>query len=315
MTTVDARTDDAGARPQAALPLAGPGHDARAGRPRRCSSTGCRSSGARSTPPRRVANFVKEVRLRADRGMIKDRARHHPGGQPPVVRRLHHPGLLPRTAASEVLPQLAELLGLGRRAAQEGGREQLVRAGTPQRAVPADAGAHRSDPRRAATCSARARGHLRRRGGGAACRTATTARSTVLSHVLGYMNEITQEELERLNARRRERYALGDYIGRRGAGALLRVEAARRGRRAQGSGERARRDDPELNDKLGENAVVPPQAGQQRGAVHRHAPAGGGRARLPGRGGRGGGHRRAAPASSARWCRGPASTPTCSPAA
>src|SRR5688572_10681812 len=39
--------------------------------------------------------------------------------------------------------------------------------------------------------------------------------STVLSHVLGYMNEITQDELARLNAKG-ERYQPGDYFGRRG---------------------------------------------------------------------------------------------------
>ena len=50
-------------------------------------------------------------------------------------------------------------------------------------------------------------------------------------------------------------------------------------------------------------------AGQQRGALHRHAPAGGGRAAFPGHGRRGGGDRRAAPASSSRWCRGPAFDP------
>lgn len=40
-----------------------------------------------------------------------------------------------------------------------------------------------------------------------------------LAHVVGYMNEVTQEELARLNATResgRSAYALGDYIGRRG---------------------------------------------------------------------------------------------------
>lgn len=40
-----------------------------------------------------------------------------------------------------------------------------------------------------------------------------------LAHVLGYMNEVTQEELSRLNGEReaeRPPYAMGDYIGRRG---------------------------------------------------------------------------------------------------
>src|SRR5262249_48743592 len=38
---------------------------------------------------------------------------------------------------------------------------------------------------------------------------------TVLSHVLGYMNEITQDELE-AQAPSDQLYALGDFIGRRG---------------------------------------------------------------------------------------------------
>ncbi len=37
-----------------------------------------------------------------------------------------------------------------------------------------------------------------------------------LAHVLGYMNEVTREELDRLNVDGANRYALGDYIGRRG---------------------------------------------------------------------------------------------------
>jgi penicillin-binding protein 2 len=42
---------------------------------------------------------------------------------------------------------------------------------------------------------------------------------TSLAHVLGYMNEVTQEELTRLNGTsefERPPYALGDYVGRRG---------------------------------------------------------------------------------------------------
>jgi penicillin-binding protein 2 len=40
--------------------------------------------------------------------------------------------------------------------------------------------------------------------------------STYLSHVIGYMNEITQEELGRMAGRGDTSYRLGDYIGRRG---------------------------------------------------------------------------------------------------
>lgn len=41
---------------------------------------------------------------------------------------------------------------------------------------------------------------------------------SALAHVLGYMNEVTQDELVRLNSSNEERppYAMGDYIGRRG---------------------------------------------------------------------------------------------------
>jgi penicillin-binding protein 2 len=41
---------------------------------------------------------------------------------------------------------------------------------------------------------------------------------SALAHVVGYMNEITQEELGRLNSTNEDRppYAMGDYIGRRG---------------------------------------------------------------------------------------------------
>ena len=41
---------------------------------------------------------------------------------------------------------------------------------------------------------------------------------TTLSHVVGFLNEVTPEELARLNSRSQERppYAMGDFIGRRG---------------------------------------------------------------------------------------------------
>src|SRR5262245_35349070 len=39
---------------------------------------------------------------------------------------------------------------------------------------------------------------------------------TYLPHVLGYMNEITQEELDARTARGDTAYRLGDYVGRRG---------------------------------------------------------------------------------------------------
>jgi penicillin-binding protein 2 len=83
---------------------------------------------------------------------------------------------------------------------------------------------------------------------------------TVLSHVLGYMNEINQDELERLNGDG-AKYALGDYIGRRG---LERYFEPRLrgvdGVRKEVVNARGQKIE-ELNDKLGENSVTPPQAG------------------------------------------------------
>ena len=93
-----------------------------------------------------VANFVKEIRVKADRGIIKDRARGDPGRQPAVVRRLHHPGVLRALLRRGAAPALGlALLGRGSACA----RGAAAARGEADRAVPAGAGAAGPQPRRA----------------------------------------------------------------------------------------------------------------------------------------------------------------------
>jgi len=82
----------------------------------------------------------------------------------------------------------------------------------------------------------------------------------VLSHALGYMNEINRKELVRLNEKE-EIYALGDYIGRRGLERYfekqLRGKSGLRTEVVNARGEPI----PELNDKLGGGDQTAPEPG------------------------------------------------------
>ena len=108
------------------------------------------------------------------------------------------------------------------------------------------------------------------------------------------MNEITQDELDRLNAQG-EGYALGDFIGRRGVERFferrLRGKDGSRKEVVNARGETIQELN-ELHHRGGDGRQHP---GRQRGAPHRHAAAGRGRAGLP----------RARPARWWRWTSGP----------
>jgi penicillin-binding protein 2 len=202
-----------------------------------------------------VANFVKEVRLRADRGVIKDARGTILVDSRPSFDAFVTPAFC-TNCVTEVIPRLAELLGWD--AEQRKKVEDLVRAGrrnAPFQPVPVRIDLTRDEYDRLVARVDQLDGvevtpvpHRNYR------------TSTVLSHVLGYMNEITQEELERLNADG-SKYALGDYIGRRGLERYfekrLRGKDGVRKEVVNARGQSI----PELNAKLGEKAVELPTAG------------------------------------------------------
>ncbi|XXF75837.1 penicillin-binding protein 2 [Myxococcaceae bacterium GXIMD 01537] len=202
-----------------------------------------------------VANFVKEVRLRADRGVIKDARGTILVDSRPSFDAFVTPAFC-TDCFEQVLPRMGELLGWD--AEQRKKVEDMVRAGrrnAPFQPVPV-----RIDLTRDEYDKLAARADILDGVEVTPVPHRNYRTSTVLSHVLGYMNEITQEELERLNADG-AKYALGDYIGRRGLERYF--ESKLRGKdgvRKEVVNARGQ-SIPDLNAKLGENAVVPPQAG------------------------------------------------------
>lgn len=164
-------------------------------------------------------NFVKEVRIRASRGMILDRK-----GEILVDERPSHdvfitpafcdsPNGRPqeRRCATEVLPRIAAWLEWDE-AQQARVEAQLAATRGPQRFQQMTVAVDITDDQRDVLNA-----HLTELPGVDVVPVPHRNYRTgpVLAHVLGYMNEVTQEELERLNAQG-AKYALGDYIGRRG---------------------------------------------------------------------------------------------------
>nr|WP_225937193.1 penicillin-binding protein 2 [Myxococcus sp. RHSTA-1-4] len=202
-----------------------------------------------------VANFVKEVRLRADRGVIKDARGTILVDSRPSFDAFITPAFC-TDCFEQVIPRLAELLQWD--ADQRKKVEDTVRMGrrnAPFQPVPVRVDLTRDEYDRLA-----ARRDILDGVEVAPVPHRFYRTNTVLSHVLGYMNEITQEELERLNADG-GRYALGDYIGRRGLERYfeqrLRGQDGVRKEVVNARGQTIE----ELNVKLGDNAVVPPVAG------------------------------------------------------
>ncbi|WP_426750897.1 penicillin-binding protein 2 [Myxococcus sp. Y35] len=202
-----------------------------------------------------VANFVKEVRLRADRGVIKDARGTILVDSRPSFDAFITPAFC-TDCFEQVIPRLAELLQWD--ADQRKKVEDIVRMGrrhAPFQPVPVRVDLSRDEYDRIA-----ARRDILDGVEVAPVPHRHYRTNTVLSHVLGYMNEITQEELERLNGDG-ARYALGDYIGRRGLERYfenrLRGTDGVRKEVVNARGQTIE----ELNDKLGDNAVVPPRPG------------------------------------------------------
>ncbi|MBF5041445.1 penicillin-binding protein 2 [Aggregicoccus sp. 17bor-14] len=202
-----------------------------------------------------VANFVKEVRLRADRGMIKDRRGTILVDSRPSFDAFIIPAFC--TDCSEVvLPKLAELLHWDEaQVAKVDAQVKAAKRNAPFQPVPVKIDLERDEYDRLNARRDILDGvdvvpvpHRNYRAG------------SVLSHVLGYMNEITPEELEKLDAEGMH-YALGDYVGRRGLERYFEPQLrGQDGVRKEVVNARGQTID-ELNGKLGMDAVTPPTPG------------------------------------------------------
>ena len=202
-----------------------------------------------------VANFVKEVRLRADRGLIKDQRGTILVDSRPSFDAFITPAFC-TNCAQEVLPRLGELLGWDE--VQRKKVEEQVRVA--RRNAPFHPLSVRIDLTRDEYDRINARRDMLDGVDVVPVPHRNYRTGNVLSHVLGYMNEINPDELERLNAEG-SRYALGDYIGRRGLERYF--ETTLRGTdgvRKEVVNARGRVIE-ELQNKLGKDAVVPSRPG------------------------------------------------------
>lgn len=160
-----------------------------------------------------IDNQFKDVRVRAPRGLIKDRRGELLVDARPSLDVFITPAFCQKCAA-EVIPRLALLLGWDEE--QRLRVEQAVKdTRGPQRyqQLPAQIDLTRdefdllnSHQFQLPGVDLEAVPHREYRAGSA------------LAHVIGYMNEVTLDELDRLNPAGEDRppYAMGDYTGRRG---------------------------------------------------------------------------------------------------
>ncbi|WP_375766363.1 penicillin-binding protein 2 [Archangium gephyra] len=202
-----------------------------------------------------VANFVKEVRLRADRGLIKDKRGTILVDSRPSFDAFVTPAFC-TNCAQDVLPRLGELLGWDeptRKKVEE--QVKVARRTAPFQPLPV-----RIDLTRDEYDRINARRDMLDGVEVVPVPHRNYRTSSVLSHVLGYMNEITTEELEKLKSEGAH-YALGDYIGRRGLERYF--ESTLRGTDGvQKEVVNARgKIIEEFSDKLGKDAVVPSRPG------------------------------------------------------
>ncbi|HME89877.1 MAG TPA: penicillin-binding protein 2, partial [Myxococcaceae bacterium] len=157
-----------------------------------------------------VDNFVKRIRVPADRGMIQDRRGEILVDNRPSFDVFVTPHFC-QSCSEEVLPRLSSWLGWDAFQLQHA-RDQVKAA---KASAPFQPTLLRMDLSRDELDVINA--HRMELPGVDVMRVPhrNYRKGAMLAHLLGYMNEITQEELDRLNATE-SKYALGDYIGRRG---------------------------------------------------------------------------------------------------
>lgn len=159
---------------------------------------------------RSVDNFVKKIRVNADRGMIMDRRGQILVDNRPSFDLFVTPAFC-QSCMDEVLPRLISYLGWDDDQLQHA--RDVVKAGKLSGSfqpalIRVDLSrdeldvinAHRIDLPGIEVMRVPHRNYRK---------------GSMLAHLLGYMNEINQEQLERLNNAGAS-YALGDYVGRRG---------------------------------------------------------------------------------------------------
>lgn len=159
------------------------------------------------------ANYIKEVRVRADRGMIKDVR----GGVLATNRPSFDLSITPafcEHCTDVVLPMLSNFLNWDEALLQR--VDAMVKSGkhmAPFQPVPLALDLNRDQ---VDTLDAH-RGEISWAVEWRPVAHRSYPAQTVLSHLLGYMNEITQEELdEHKQGPNGESYYLGDFVGRRG---------------------------------------------------------------------------------------------------
>ena len=159
-----------------------------------------------------VDNQFKDVRLRAPRGLIRDRRGEVLVDARPSLDVFITPAFCQKCSA-EVIPRLAEVLQWDEE--QRARVEALLKAAHgPQRYQPLIAAV---DISREEFDQLLARQFLLPGVDLEPVPHRSYRAGPTLAHILGYMNEITQDELTKLNGSlERPPYALGDYIGRRG---------------------------------------------------------------------------------------------------
>ncbi|MBK7859516.1 MAG: penicillin-binding protein 2 [Archangiaceae bacterium] len=161
-----------------------------------------------------IDNQFKDVRVRAPRGQIRDRRGEVLVDIRPSFDVFITPAFCQKCAA-EVIPQLADLVGWDE-AQTQAVTARIKAAHGPQRYQPMQV---ETDLGRDALDRVNAVVHRLPGVDVEKVPHRNYPAGPALAHVLGYMNEVTQDELVRLNgASEMERapYALGDYIGRRG---------------------------------------------------------------------------------------------------
>ena len=201
-------------------------------------------------------NFVKKIRVQADRGMMMDRAGQILVDNRPSFDLFVTPAFCQK-CQDDVLPRLASYLGWDDEQLQHA--KDVVRAGRlAANFQPAllrvdltrdeldVVNAHRIDLPGVEVTRVPHRNYRK---------------GSVLAHLLGYMSEINPEQLERLNGGGKASYSLGDYVGRRGLEsyfeAKLRGADGLRKEVVNARGEPI----PGLSELLAGEDPVPPQPG------------------------------------------------------
>ena len=218
---------------------------------------------------RSVANALKEVRIPADRGMILDSRREILVDNRPSFDVEITPAFCQR-CSEDVVPLLAGYLGWDvAQVAKVNAQLKGVKKSAVFQPITVWIDLTRDDPERVKLDTLSAHKHelpgvdivqAPHRNYRTAFQEKDGSPGFGLSHLLGYMNEINEDELDRLNANNAH-YQLGDYIGRRGIERYFESELrGRDGKRDEVVDARGE-PLPMLNGLLGASSTLEPVPG------------------------------------------------------